>query len=151
MSFVSTIERLIRTVTPLRRRGLGGPFIQVIPNGAAQQLPLHMTPGIAAWGALTQLLSATANTTDCWLETLVVSQATGAATEYNIGLTMEAGIAAPTVAQLEGCFGGFMGLTLDQHFHKIDPPIYIRQGQRIAAALAGTKKVDVWVIISRNK
>lgn len=151
MGLKATLETVAKSITPIGRRQGRGAFIQCAPNGASKQLPGHATPAINKWGNLTELLSATANTTECWIEGIVVSQATAAA-EFFVGLSIEPGAAAPTVAEFQAVLAGYQGAApLTSSYLPVRPPVHIPANTHIAAALAGTKKVDCWVIISRNK
>lgn len=148
MGLAAIAKRLIRSVTPLRRRALGGPFIQCLPNGAAQLVDLHATPALNKWGDVTVLLATGANTTDCWVEAVVCSEIATAA-ELNVAITMQAtGIAV--TADFEAVVAGYLN-TADCIVIPIDPPVYIRAGSALSIVAAGTKAWDVWVIISREK
>ena len=152
MSLSQWIKRIIHSAVPTTVRAGGGTFITCAPaNAALKQLAAHATGGISKWGKMIELLAATANTADGWIESLHVSQAT-AAGEFNIALTQEAGTATPTAGLIQAQVPVYIAAGV-QNDIPIKPPIYVAAGQRIAAALAGTatKKADVAVSISRNR
>lgn len=154
MSLSAFVKRLVSNVVPTQSRASGGPYITCAPaNAAFKQLQAHATKGISAWGNMVELLSATANTTDCWVEAVMINQAT-AAMELNVAITMETGTGAPTAAQIEAIVPAYVDTgAAGQVIVPVKPPVYIPAGNRIAAALAGTatKKVDCAVIISRRR
>lgn len=154
MSLGQWVKRILKSSVPTAVRAGGGTFITCAPaNAALKQLAAHATGGISKWGKMIELLAATANTTDCWIESLHVSQAT-ASGEFNIALTQETGTATPTAGLIQAQLAAFVAAgTGGGQDMRISPPIYVAAGQRIAAALAGTatKKVDVAVTISRNR
>lgn len=153
MSAKRFIKRAFRSIVPLGTRATGGTYIEAAPaNAAFKQLAAHATGGISKWGKMIELLAATANTTDCWIETLHIGQITAASGEYNIALTRETGTGTPTAAQIEAVLPLWLNSAIAGNI-PIKPPIYIAAGQRIAAALAGTatKKLTVVATISRNR
>lgn len=152
---IKLLKRTLKSITPQRNRATGGHFITVaqgIGITATQLPPDTGTATIGKWGDLQEILAATANLTDCWLESLVISQCTTTASESLIGITTEAGTNALTYALAEAVVGLFAPLNTGQPVViPLKPPLHIEAGQRIAAAIAGVKKVDCYVIISRNK
>lgn len=154
MSLSSFVQRIARTIVPAAARynGValeGGHWTDHSPIATS----VTLTAG-AAWvfGAKATLLAAAA--TDLWVEGLVVSQPSAANQEYHVAITMEAGVAVPAAAQIEAIVPILMGAATIAEFVKVDPPVYIPAGQRIAAALAeqtGAKTLNVWAIHSANK
>lgn len=152
MSYTSMIKRILLGSTPTAGRGTAGPYITCAPiNAALKQLVDHATAGISKWGNMIELLAATANTSECWIEALVVELATAAGL-FNIGLTMATGAGIFVAANSEVVVPAY-GLAAAPTIYKLSPTPYIPAGQRIAAAAAGVaaKKVSVGVILSRRK
>jgi hypothetical protein len=149
------IKRVHNNIVPTRNRVGGGTFVTCAPaNAAFKQLAAHATATLTKFGGMIELLAATANTTDAWIEGLMVTEST-TAQEANIAITREAGTGAPTAAQIEAQIPVYVDAAAvgGGQFVPVTPSIYIPAGSRIAAALAGTttKKLSVVACISRRR
>lgn len=157
MSLPKFLLRTKKSITPTRNRATGGHFITIAPAIATTetQLPVHTTaPTIGNWGNMTQLLAATANLTECWIEAIVLSQSTAAPGEVRVGVTVALGAGILVEANAEAVVGAYVNTAAAipaMAVVPLKPPVYIAAGNRIAAAVAGVKKVDCYLIISRNK
>ena len=113
-------------------------------------------PGTAwTWSPMIALLATAL--TDLWVEGVVVTEASVINAEYHIGITMAtgAGVLNPLLAEAIVPYGSNAAADLCQ-FIKIDPPVFIPVGQRIAFAVAGdtaakSATINCWAIHSENK
>ena len=153
MSWFQFVERAFKSIVPTANRATGGSWIETVPRMAVSKqllggvMPVATgtaTSAWAGWGLLVELLAAGANTTECWIEGLLVldllTEAGAAETgTVDIGITMEAGAAAPTTAQLEAQVSAYLicGAAGGPYakYIPLDPPIYIPPDIRIACAL----------------
>lgn len=151
------IKRMFNTIVPLFTRAQGGTFVTMVPTGAGivQAAPLKLTAGTAAtwgYGAVATAISATANTTECWIEGVMISNATSAAKQYFVAITTATAITA--AAQILGEVPGDLALTTSMNLVALGQRIRIPPNVAIGLALAASvkgKSADVQLVISRQK
>jgi len=153
MGFISALKNLHHSLIPTENRADGGTWTTNVPLlAAAKQLEqtdcaagsgAAITTSWMGFGGMVELLAATANTTECWIEAIEASNflteapAAGAGT-VDIAITMEAGTAVPTAAQVQAYVPFYLSCATGGPFAKyvpLDPPIFIPRGQRIACAM----------------
>lgn len=151
------IKRALNSIVPTLTRGNGGTFITTIPTGAGivKAAGKTLTAGTAAtwgWGAVVALIAATANTTECWVEGVVLSNATSAAKQYLVAITTATAITA--AAQILAAVPGDLALVTSENEVPLGQRIRIPPNVAIGCALAASvkgKAADVSLVISRQK
>jgi hypothetical protein len=154
---MSFIKRALLSVVPTALRAVGGTFVTMVPTGAGivQAAPLTLTAhATAAWkyGGVGAMIAATANTTECWIEGVVVSNATAVNQQYFIAITTATGITA--AAQVLAEVPADLPATTDQNVIPLGQRIRIPPNVPINCALACSsagKSADVQLIVSRQK
>lgn len=135
------------------------PASQVVTISYAPRLAVGalLTGGAAAtYGNLVALLADGDNTSDCWVEGLVLAAPNTATTSYSVCLSREADGGAPAKIEAEVPLLTETTVVGDTHeYIKLDPPIYFPSGTGIRAACAdvavGGKTIRVWAVISRGR
>ncbi len=124
--------------------GLLGAAAKTLLGGAAN-----------TYGNLAELLSDANNTSDCWVEALVLANPTDKTLSYFVALSREAAAAPPTVIEAEVPHYSETTIQADDHeVYRLPQRIYFPSGTGIRAAAAcsgGAKSIDVWAIISRGR
>ncbi len=154
------IKRMLSSITPWLTRANGGTFVTFIPHGAglASIAPtqLQAATGVGstwAFGAVVTAISATANTTECWIEGIILSAATTAALQYQVAITTATAITA--VGQVLAEVPGDLALTTSRNVIPLNQRIYVPAGKQIGMAIATAttagKKASAQLIISRQK
>jgi len=161
MGLVSFVKRTIWSVTPLVTRANGGLFLTHLPTGAgtltggAKTLTAHATAA-NKYGGVAAVITATANTTECWVEGIVASNPSVAKKEYHILVTTATAIATGT-AGLPNVLAEVPyvpGLTTDCHDLRLGQRVYIPAGKAINLALSSSTAggtIDCYLVISRGK
>lgn len=151
------IKRILNTITPLVNRAGGGTFTTMVPTGAGilQAAPLTLTAGaVATWGygAVAAAIAATANTTESWIEGVMVSNATSAGKQYFVAITTATAIvaAAQILAEVPADLALVTSMNLIPLGQRIRIPPNVAIGCALAASVKG-KKADVQLVISRQK
>lgn len=156
MGLPAEVKRLFRSILPQVNRGGAGIFVTCLPTGAgllgAAAKTLTGKATALNYGAVVTVISATANTTECWVEGIVMANPQTADKEYYVAVTTATAITAAAQIAAE----------VPYHASLVTDVKYIPLGQRVlipanvALGLAtcgevGGKTIDVWVVISRNK
>ena len=157
MGLAAMIKRILISVTGMSTRAGGGTFITFVPTGAgllgAASLTLTTNTATAwAYGAIGALIAATANTTEGWIEGLVISVPSTATKEWCVAITSATAITA--AAQIEAEVPMYIGIATDEIYVKLSPPVHIPANTVINAAAAGAvknKTLNVYAVISRSK
>lgn len=151
MSWWSDITRALKDISP--REGVGVVTTSYVPNLAGAKL---LEGGaLDTYGDLAELLTDGGNTSDCWVEALILSEPTQAANDYYICLSREAAASPPTKIEAEVPVLVKTTIVADTHYVvPIKPPCYFPKGTGIRAAVAegsGAKDIKCWAIISRGR
>ena len=161
MSLASFVKRTIWSVTPLVTRPNGGVFLTHLPTGAgtktaaAKALTAHATAA-NQYGGVAAVITATANTTECWVEGVVIANPSAAKKQYHVLVTTATAIVTGA-AGLPNVFAEVVtepGLTTDCHYVAVPQRVYIPAGVAINLALAcstAAATCDAYLVISRNK
>ena len=160
MGLGASIKRTIHSVTPTSMRNTGGIFITHLPTGAGTLTADAVVPAAAgtfAYGAVKAVISATANTTECWVEGIVVSTPSAGLLDYYVAVTTATAIATGTAALpiIAAEVGGYIGLVTDYKYWPLGQRVFIPANVQLGVALAtagtGAKTLEVQLVISRNK
>ncbi len=151
MSWWTDITRALMDITP--REASEVVTTSYVPNLAGQ---VELTGGaLDTYGDLAELLTDGGNTSDCWVEALILSEPTQAANDYYVCLSREAAGSPPTKIEAEVPVLSKATIVADTHYVvPIKPPCYFPKDTGIRAAVAegtGAKKIKVWAIISRGR
>ena len=152
MSWWSEITRALKGMTP--RELTGVVTTSFVPNLAAAK---QMTAAVGAntYGDLEELLADVGNTSDCWVEALVLVAPDKKTEHFSVCLSREAAGAAPTAIEAEvPTFAETTVLADYQEIVLIKPPCYFPSGTGIRAACSaetGSQKISAWAIISRGR
>ncbi len=127
--------------------------LSFVPNLAAAKT---LTGGAAnVYGNLVELLSNAANTTDCWVEGLVLQNPDTKNINYFVAISREAAGAPPVVIEAEIPHKSEATVATDDHeVYALRERIYFPAGTGIRAACAeatGGKAIDVYALISRGR
>ena len=151
MSWWSDITRALKGTSP--REASLGVTTGYVPNLA---VPVPLTGGaLDTYGNLAELLADIDNTSDCWVEALVLVNPDQAANDYYVCLSREAAGAPPAAIEAEVPVLSKTTIVTDSHYVvPIKPPCYFPSGTGIRAAVAegtGAKAISAWAIISRGR
>ena len=129
--------------------------VAVDGNGEIAQREAAKLAQEPAYGNLAELLADIDNTSDCWVEALVLVNPDQAANDYYVCLSREAAAAPPAAIEAEVPVLSKTTIVADSHYVvPIKPPCYFPKGTGIRAAVAegtGAKAISAWAIISRGR
>ena len=157
MGLAQHIHRIVNSVIPVSQRSSGGVYYTFLPTGAgllgAKPVTLTAHTGTAyKYGAVATVISATANTTECWIEGVVLSAPNAAKLNWMIAVTTATAITA--ASQIAAELPAYLAATAEQLPLILPAPVYIPANKAIGLAAGSSsagKTVNAYVIISRNR
>lgn len=157
MGLIAAVKRSFWSIVPLVNRGGAGVFVTCLPTGAgllgAGAITLTGKATALNYGAVVTAISAIANTTECWIEAIVLANPQVAKKDYYVAVTTAVAITAAAQIAAEVSWNR-PGLVTDAVVLPLGQRVFIPANVAIGLALAessGGKTCDAWVVISRNK